>query len=92
MSSTVVGRALGILRLEVLPSEEVRDQATRLLRVNALRAADNLQRAADSLQVAAARIKAGPTARAELVTYDERLALAAGLEGFRVLQPGPWRG
>lgn len=74
---------LGALRsswLEVLPSEEVRDQATRLLRVHPLRAAD-------ALQLAAARIWAGPGSGAELVTFDERLALAARLEGFRVL-PG----
>jgi hypothetical protein len=77
---------LRILRqswLEVLPSEEVRDQAVRLLRVHSLRAAD-------AMQLAAARVWAGPTARAELVTYDERLALAARLEGFRVLPPLPW--
>ena len=66
--------------LEILPSEEVRSSAVRLLRVHGLKAAD-------ALQLAAARVWAGPTDRAELVTYDERLALAARLEGFRVL-PG----
>lgn len=72
---------LGTLRaswLEVLPSDEVRDQAMRMLRVHALKAAD-------ALQLAAARVWAGPAAGAELVTYDERLALAARLEGFVVL-------
>lgn len=72
---------LGMLRtswLEVLPSEEVRDLAVRLLRVHSLRAAD-------ALQLAAARVWAGSAQRPELVTYDERLALAARLEGFRVL-------
>jgi len=67
--------------LEILPSEEIRSSAVRLLRVHGLKAAD-------ALQLAAARVWAGPTNPAELVTYDERLALAARLEGFRVL-PGP---
>ena len=74
---------LGDLRdswLEVLPSEEVRGRAARLLRVHPLRAAD-------ALQLAAARTWAGGTEGAELVTFDERLALAARLEGFRV-RPG----
>jgi len=64
--------------LEILPSEEVRDRAVRLLRVHGLKAAH-------ALQLAAARVWAGHTDRPELVTYDERLALAARLEGFRVL-------
>ena len=66
--------------LEILPSEEVRDRAIRLLRVHGLKAAD-------AFQLASARVWAGSTDRPELVTYDERLALAARLEGFRVL-PG----
>ena len=66
--------------LEILPSEEVRDRAVRLLRVHGLKTAD-------AFQLAAARVWAGSTDRAELVTYDERLGLAARLEGFRVL-PG----
>ena len=65
-------------RLEILPTEEVRNRAVRRLRVHGLKAAD-------ALQLAAARVWAGPTERPELVTYDERLALAARLEGFRVL-------
>jgi predicted nucleic acid-binding protein len=64
--------------LEILPSEEVRERAVRLIRVHGLKAAD-------ALQLAAAQLWAGPTHRAELVTYDERLALAARMEGFRVL-------
>jgi uncharacterized protein len=64
--------------LEILPSEEVRSRAARLLRVHVLKAAD-------ALQLAAARVWAGDVANAELVTLDERLALAARLEGFRVL-------
>ncbi len=68
--------------LEVLPSEEVRSLARRLLRVHSLKAAD-------ALQLAAALLWAGPTSSAEFVTFDERLALAARLEGFEVLpHPG----
>lgn len=74
---------LGRLRgswIEVLPSEELRDRASRLLRVHPLKAAD-------ALQLAAARLWAAGSSGAELVTFDECLALAARLEGFRVL-PG----
>lgn len=72
---------LGRLRdswLEVSPSEEVRGEAGRLLRLHPLKAAD-------ALHLGAARVWAGGTAGAELVTFDERLSLAARLEGFRVL-------
>lgn len=74
---------LAVLReswLEVLPSGEVRERAFRLVRVHPLRTAD-------ALQLAAARTWAGSAGEAEFVTFDERLALAARLEGFRVL-PG----
>jgi uncharacterized protein len=63
---------------EVQPSEEVRSVAQRLLRVHALRAGD-------ALHLAAALAWAGSPTGAELVTLDERLALAARLEGFVVL-------
>lgn len=66
--------------LEVLPSEEVRARASRLLRVHPLKAPD-------ALQLAAARIWADGSSGPHLVTFDERLALAARLEGFRVLPP-----
>lgn len=72
---------LALLRdswLEVLPSEDVRERAFRLLRVHPLRAAD-------ALQLAAAGVWAADTRGAGLVTFDERLATAARLEGFRVL-------
>lgn len=72
--------ALRAAWVEVIPSEEVRERATRLLRVHSLKAAD-------ALQLAAALVWAGTPSGAELVTLDERLALAARLEGFRVL-PG----
>ena len=72
--------ALRAAWVEVIPSEEVRQRAARLLRVHPLKAAD-------ALQLAAALVWAGspPPTAAELVTLDERLALAARLEGFRVL-------
>jgi len=72
--------ALRAAWVEVVPSEEVRERAVRLLRVHSLKAAD-------ALQLAAALVWAGTPSDAELVTLDERLALAARLEGFRVL-PG----
>lgn len=64
--------------LEVLPSQEVRTRALRLLRVHSLKAAD-------AMQLAAARVWAGDHGASAFVTLDERLALAARLEGFRVL-------
>jgi len=70
--------ALRAAWVEVLPSDEVQERAMRLLRVHPLKAAD-------ALQLAAALVWAGSPAGAELVTFDERLALAARLEGFRVL-------
>ena len=75
-------RALSLLDLlmrawtEVLPSEEVRLRARRLLRIHSLRTAD-------ALQLSAALLWAGSPAGHELVTYVERLALAAGLEVSR---------
>lgn len=63
---------------EVLPSDELRETAGRLLRVHALRAAD-------SLQLAAALTWAGPSREGELVVLDERLGEAARLEGLGVV-------
>jgi predicted nucleic acid-binding protein len=80
---TAAHRVLEALRgswLEILPSEPVRETAKRLLRGHALRAAD-------ALQLGAAIIWGGGGAGRELVTLDERLAVAAELEGFRVLAP-----
>lgn len=65
--------------LEVLPSEEVRRRALRLLRVHPLRAADALQLGA-ALVVA----REDPSSLV-LVTSDDRLKLAAEREGFLVL-------
>lgn len=66
--------------LGILPSVEIRGLALRALRVHSLRAAA-------ALPLAAARVWAGSADGPELVTCDERPALAARLEGFRVL-PG----
>ncbi len=77
-------RVLDLLRqlqdawLEVLPSHDVRSAAMRILRLHSLKAAD-------ALQLAAARVWAGEEPDAAFVTLDERLALAARLEGFRVV-------
>jgi predicted nucleic acid-binding protein len=64
---------------EVEPTQQVRQQAERLLRLHPLRAAD-------ALQLAAAIIAADydPTGLA-FVTADERLAVAAAKEGFAVI-------
>lgn len=62
---------------EVQPTERVRAQALRLLRLHPLRAAD-------ALQLAAALEWAGTPPAGTLVTFDERLREAARREGFRV--------
>ena len=69
--------------VEIQPGQLVRSHAFRLLRVHPLRAGD-------ALQLAAALVWAGvpgtgPAPGAELVTFDERLAEAARLEGLAVL-------
>lgn len=64
---------------EIAPSDALRDEARRLVRVHDLRAAD-------ALQLAAARVASdGSPATLPFVTLDERLALAARREGFPVL-------
>jgi predicted nucleic acid-binding protein len=64
---------------EVPPIGRVRDQATRLLRLHPLRAAD-------ALQLAAALVLAEFDARTlPMVTLDVQLARAARREGFEVL-------
>jgi uncharacterized protein len=67
---------------EVLPTDPVRDQAIRLLRVHPLRAADALQ-LASAVVASEHRPDTLP-----LVTLDQRLKEAAQREGFPVL-PGP---
>jgi predicted nucleic acid-binding protein len=64
---------------EVEPSDPIRQIAVRFLRVHPLRAADALQLAA-----AYAAAEHRPTSL-DVVTLDERLAVAASKEGFPVL-------
>ena len=83
----VKGAALAFDRLkqlaegwhEIEPSEIVRENALRFLRVHSLRAADALQLAAAFL--AAERRPSS----LEVVTLDERLAEAARKEGFELV-------
>ena len=64
---------------EVLPSQHVREQAFRLLRVHRLRAGD-------ALQLAAAVVGSGfQPGVMEFVTLDNRQAEAADKEGFTVV-------
>lgn len=64
---------------EMPPTEQLRDDARRLVRVHDLRAAD-------AFQLAAARIAAdGDPDSLPFVTLDDRLALAASREGFPIL-------
>lgn len=66
---------------EVQPVTAVRTTAIRLLRVHPLRTAD-------ALQLGAAIVAAEDhPATLQLVTLDERLALAAEREGFGVVRP-----
>lgn len=64
---------------EVDPSDGVREAAVRFLRVHALRAAD-------ALQLAAAFVAADRSPSSlEVITLDDRLAIAARKEGFAVV-------
>ncbi len=60
---------------EVQPGDAVREQALRILRIHALRAAD-------ALQLAAALEWSGSPPEGHMVTFDERLGAAAQREGF----------
>ena len=65
--------------LEIPPTERLRDDAGRLVRVHDLRAAD-------AFQLAAARAASDDHPETlPFVTLDDRLALAASREGFPVL-------
>lgn len=69
---------------EIDPSDSVREAAIRFLRVHSLRASDALQLAAAF--VAAERRPSS----LEVITLDDRLALAARKEGFAVIElPSP---
>jgi predicted nucleic acid-binding protein len=67
---------------EVLPSEALREQARRLVRIHPLRTGD-------ALQLAAALACAGSPPQGTLVTLDERLGSVARLEGLEVAGAGP---
>ena len=60
---------------EILPGEEVRAHAGRLLRIHPLRSAD-------ALQLAAALVWAGTPPGGEIVVFDRRLQEVAYLEGL----------
>jgi predicted nucleic acid-binding protein len=60
---------------EILPSEDVRTHAGRLLRLHPVRAAD-------ALQLAAALVWAGRPPTGEIIVYDRRLREAARSEGL----------
>jgi predicted nucleic acid-binding protein len=68
---------------EIDPSDAIREAAIRFLRVHPLRAADALQLAAAFL--AAER----QPASLEMITLDERMAIAAQREGFVVIPVAP---
>ncbi len=70
--------ALSSVWYEVQPAAQVRQHALRLLRIHTLSTGD-------SLQLAAAIELVGAPPAGELVTFDDRLADAARLEGFTVL-------
>lgn len=73
--------ALELLRrswVEILPGEEVRLRAGRLLRTHPLRASD-------ALQLAAALVWVGSPASGEFVSLDQQLREVALLEGLTVL-------
>lgn len=80
-----LGRAIARTRhavgswTEVGPSDGVREQAIRLLRVHQLRAADAVQLAA---AIVAAEFQPGSL---EFVTLDKNQGAAADKEGFRVI-------
>jgi hypothetical protein len=64
---------------EVLPTEALRERAERLLGVHSLTAAD-------ALQLAAALVwSRGETSGHQIVSFDQRLRVAAGREGFDLL-------
>lgn len=73
--------SLELMWTEIQPGQQLRSQATRLLRVHSLTAADALQLAA---AIAAAE---GNPHTLPMVVLDERLALAAQREGFPVVTP-----
>ena len=68
--------------IEVPPSDRIRDEARRIVSIHDLRTAD-------AFQLAAVRVASdGQPASLPFVTLDDRLALAAVREGFRVVDLG----
>jgi predicted nucleic acid-binding protein len=63
--------------IEILPGEDVRARAGRLVRLHPIRSAD-------ALQLAAALVWAGDPPSGDIVVFDRRLQEAARLEGLRV--------
>lgn len=61
--------------IEVLPGEDIRAHAGRLLRLHPIRSAD-------AVQLAAALVWAGDPPAGDIVVYDRRLREAARLEGL----------
>jgi uncharacterized protein len=61
--------------IEILPSEDVRAQAGRLLRLHAVRSAD-------ALQLAAALVWSGDPPSGEFVAFGQRVHEAARMQGF----------
>jgi predicted nucleic acid-binding protein len=89
LDESAVVQAFGRLKLlasgwhEVDPSDAIREAAVRFLRVHPLRAAD-------ALQLAAAFIVAERRPSSlDVVTLDDRLAVAARKEGFVVIEVPP---
>lgn len=89
MTPAGLGRSIARIRraaaswTEVGPSDDVREQAIRLLRVHQLRAADAVQLGA---AIVAAAFQPGTL---EFVTLDKNQGVAADKEGFRVIGLGP---
>lgn len=76
--SAAVLDALRSSWFEIMPTDGIKHQARRLLRVHPLRSAD-------ALQLAAALAWAAPNGEGEFVCLDARLREAARLEGFSVV-------
>ena len=85
LSPAALGLAIGRVRAaakswtEVVPSDELREQSIRLLRVHRLRAADAIQLGA---AIVAAQFQPGTL---DFVSFDKNQKVAADKEGFRVI-------
>jgi len=85
LSPTAFGVAIGRVRTaatswtSIVPSDELREQSIRLLRLHRLRAADAVQLGA---AIIAAEFQPGTL---DFVTFDQNQKTAADKEGFRVV-------